>query len=1550
MIKKILLASVAAASALFFFFFSLESDFLKHEIEKTLVRSGFRASIKTASFRLPVKIHIEYASIENDALRLSSPDIVLSVSPINFLIKRPFVTVSLKSPALVLHNFPSTVPSAGELPMPVGRIKIENGSASHRNMSLKNIYADVTLSSDGLAGLVKATEKNTKIHCSVKGRSGDIHANIVADDIKLSDYTGLDVPYTGKLTLKTKVTKDSIQTDIKGSVEKIAFAGSGSYGGGEYALSIDWSHPSEIYPAGNIAVSGKDGKFDFRVDSDASYLAGWCGFESGTVSLHITTSAVKLPFIDGTAAVKLDASAGPSGRTLSADVSCRIKSEKDHGIESKMTLVDDVLTLRGRMQQNVDTLFEIKVKDFKSVKGEIVQSKKSRILITGGLFPVNISFKSENWDIQKTPFLPFSAKGLINIDGDFTLGKNDWLLSADVGIKNFSWDDVKLEDLSAKIRAGKMFFSVSGNYLSGKLNGSYKNIYGKRKEFNFTADEASLAPLSIFLRKTVSGIVTGSVNLISSGGVLDGDANIKAQKVVIDKASIGDAAFFAKFSGNNMAVENLQIKNNYGEISGGVSVVDGRIVGVLHFDSYSTDGAFGVSGKIIPSGDFKSFDDFRAEVKSDNFSIDGIIAHSPMKMNIYSDARSVKLTDLRFNGIKDANVSVSKLSPNIITGDVRFNDYDISQWNLGLSGFLNGTARIEGTVASPRLTAKYEITKLNYGDYLSNGSLNGRLTTGKNTALVYDTSLKFGNVTADLHGNIGRVLGLTAEVRSPDVSSVLPAGVNAGKLKANILLKGPFASPSLSASGEIKGLDIGGQVFERIVFDGGFSGGVVDVRKVTCKFSGNEISVEEKSRINVKNKTFDINLLSSNFKAGIISILGRINLKGSYHLEPLKIEGAMQFVDLWIGEKKFSREVFNYTLDKKKFSLESAQNLDERLLFGIGFSDGEKTLKVDYAGISGRSLSMGGIYGPTAMKIGLKAANMPADTIAKILNLPYEINGNFNASAEIAGDPQNPKGDLTATLYNGSFASVLFDEISAELSFKENIMTVKKFSSFRKNAYRISANGYFPVALSKTSSKKIASLPNNLTIVLDEANLSFLDGVAVFKKASGPVIGKLELKGTHSSPKLTGFLKVENAYAELTTYLAKVNNFNFIVNLRDNVLTIENFSGRSGIGRFLLTGTILFENFAPTTTNLVFENTTKTGIDLFVPELPIPTQFSKETGARFTSSSSYGKPKFRLNLTGNAQKKLTLSGWVELHNTYFSYPPPPSSPADDPLEEILKRIDLDLQLKTGENTWYENELVSTNIDGMLTLKGGWYNPSVTGAVESKRGYISYIGTEFKIKTARLEVVNDEAYLEGVATKTIQTEKGYDTIQIVIEKSPIGKIQPRFLSSENPSLPSEKVLARVLGIDMETVTPRERDILLRQGLVRLLDSSLATPLAKNLLRRSGIIDLMKVSYDYPYSDESQRKSQMPAATFTELLKGTKYTMEKYVTDTMLLGYSVILDEHLNKLDLKHEIEVAYRLQGNVFVKGLYELGREEYIRPADRRVTIEFQKRFGWPKK
>jgi len=155
------------------------------------------------------------------------------------------------------------------------------------------------------------------------------------------------------------------------------------------------------------------------------------------------------------------------------------------------------------------------------------------------------------------------------------------------------------------------------------------------------------------------------------------------------------------------------------------------------------------------------------------------------------------------------------------------------------------------------------------------------------------------------------------------------------------------------------------------------------------------------------------------------------------------------------------------------------------------------------------------------------------------------------------------------------------------------------------------------------------------------------------------------------------------------------------------------------------------------------------------------------------------------------------------------------------------------------------------------------------------------------------------------------------------------------------------MAKATGINPDTTSSSDMSFLLRKSVVRFVDSTLTTPLAKNLLKRSGIVDTFRIQY---VAQDAVTPVNPASPTIPELLSGTKYSLQKFITDRMLLGYSMTLDELENKLSPRHQLEVSYNLLKNLSIKGSYDLESNNPLHQDDRRITLEQQWRFGSVKK
>jgi translocation and assembly module TamB len=274
-------------------------------------------------------------------------------------------------------------------------------------------------------------------------------------------------------------------------------------------------------------------------------------------------------------------------------------------------------------------------------------------------------------------------------------------------------------------------------------------------------------------------------------------------------------------------------------------------------------------------------------------------------------------------------------------------------------------------------------------------------------------------------------------------------------------------------------------------------------------------------------------------------------------------------------------------------------------------------------------------------------------------------------------------------------------------------------------------------------------------------------------------------------------------------------------------------------------------------------------------------------------------------------------------------------------------------LRADKNTWYENELVSANITGSIKLGGVGLAPTVTGHIESSKGSAVYIGTQFDIKYAAIDISNNHVFLEGQAESNVYSNTGNtfddnDTIQLIIDKAEITQIKPRFASKNNPNIDPRKAMARATGINPDTTNSSDTLFYLRKSILRFVDSSLTTPLAKSLLGKSGLVDSFKVQY---VNKDNVTKPQNPDnPTIADFLAGTKYSLEKYINSKLAFGYSMTLDALNNKLSLFHELGLSVNLNKGLFLKGTYDLDSDNPLHQNDRRIELQQQWRFGSFKK
>ena len=358
--------------------------------------------------------------------------------------------------------------------------------------------------------------------------------------------------------------------------------------------------------------------------------------------------------------------------------------------------------------------------------------------------------------------------------------------------------------------------------------------------------------------------------------------------------------------------------------------------------------------------------------------------------------------------------------------------------------------------------------------------------------------------------------------------------------------------------------------------------------------------------------------------------------------------------------------------------------------------------------------------------------------------------------------------------------------------------------------------------------------------------------------------------------------------------------------------------------------------------------TSKKGIPIVVKELPIPTSGVFKMEASSFANYTKGIPVFDFKLKGTP-KDLKLTGWAELENTRFCYPSPvKNSGGDIPdfISDMFENLYIDIDLKSATNTNYENSMLNVLLKGSVNLKGPLDDIYANGVATSDEGLFSYMGNDFNIISSKIEIINNKLFItaEGESEVYSAGDSAAEVIKVYVDRSSIDNIKTRFASKNDPNMDSKKALARLTKTDptQTNALDTSTDFLVKQQAIRMFSSSIATPLANTVLKKTGIVDNVRLGF---VNQDTLQIDSNEEATMAELLYGMKYSVEKNLNRLLQIGYSVTFDKVQREIDLKQAVEMSFKLNRNLFLKGSYGLNSDNPNYEPEKRFMLEQRLRF-----
>lgn len=719
---------------------------------------------------------------------------------------------------------------------------------------------------------------------------------------------------------------------------------------------------------------------------------------------------------------------------------------------------------------------------------------------------------------------------------------------------------------------------------------------------------------------------------------------------------------------------------------------------------------------------------------------------------------------------------------------------------------------------------------------------------------------------------------------------------------------------------------------------------------------------------------FQIAPVLKNINFAGISFFGGFQGKGDIRFSPvLEIKSEILTNNLWVNQYNFEKETVKVSFEKNrlKFLPVSKKN---RYLLGEVNLDNKFMFVFDKVRLIRDGNEIFSLNGKIDLKedktdLLIKGLNEGVDvgSIMSLLNITApQMSGKSKFNLRLRGNLKYPLFSCNMDIKEGSLGDFEFDNLRSSLYTKGKAIIINQLDIIKKERYFLSGSGEIPFIFTqaqrkevKEQERKTQEINVNFSLIQGEGGLVALSSLSdKIKKAKGDIEGNLKISGTLSKPDVKGYLLIYDAEIYGKDIMRKVKNLKVDIQLIDNQIRIRKIYGKVGKGDINIWGRIyLKEFFGVERFDIYMETSKEKGIPIFLEDIPIPqsTVFDR----LFPNLSSRGEVKLSAHLYGEPMAYY-IDGVAELVDTHFTYPPLSIKKIWEARGykkgkgwTFLNQAIWNFQINTGENVWYENEFVNVNIKGGLRLKGKTKEIKVSGKIEAIKGDLNYLKTTFSIKEANLEFQNGVGYLEGKAETRVQRVEPQskeeskwveDVVVMILEKGRLGQVKPKFVSKNYPHTSQEEAMRlAITGVDVGNMTPQDKEVFLKREVVRLVDATLASPLIKNVLRRTGLVDIVKVTR----KEQVAEGTETPVNSDTEvsdILKGTTITLGKYLSDRFFLGYSMGLHEELqDRLSLRQEVEMSYRLKHRLYLKGLLGLGESE------KKVFLEHQWRFGWEK-
>lgn len=1089
--------------------------------------------------------------------------------------------------------------------------------------------------------------------------------------------------------------------------------------------------------------------------------------------------------------------------------------------------------------------------------------------------------------------LPFT--GLIKLEAQVAGTPRDPIVAANLAAEQATLAGYPLAKAKTSLQYVKKLLTVdefAASVLGGQIKGQGKyDLESSRYQLQL-AGEGIEAGAIHGLPVTLSG--RGQLQLSASGQGSDwhsvtGAATINLAGGQINGIPYNTAAALVEKSGDRTEIEyvNMVLPAGFAAASG---IIEGEQLAIklsgqgiaLQDIPYTAVKNIQLAGTAAFDGELTGTTAAPAAVL--NFDIAGLKANDQafgkaagkLKANANQiDFEQVQLTDGTASHELQGKVLLTGAEPaldlKVLTRAARAESFvRLAMPDLKLTGNVDHELLLTGPLSNPAMQGRIKLTEGSlYGQLIAKAE--GAYERKNGMFIVNNLDIFSLNTKIKLAGTVGADNSLNFAVTAEDID-IARLRVNypypvAGKVNVSGLVTGTVAKPVLAGQLESPLVMLNGQEITQIASRFSYDDGHADIRELRFRQGAGSYAFAGAADLTAESVDGILRVEGGEL-AGILAIANVPDrgIRGRLDGE-IALSGLAKNPNVLLRGVIHEGRIKNYPLDSIDIDVELANKI-----ITINKFMGKQ-------GTDGLLVARGqaDLNGAIDMEVG--GRDIQTGILTALFDTTVETKGKFSFNAQATGATADPNVAVSLDVKNGSIANAEFDNLYGLFIYNQGSIHVNQLFLAR-GPYKASAYGLIPLKALNSQGRSQGDITDrmDLKVRLDNADLSILPMLTKeVSWASGPTAGEISIGGTLAQPVLSGQVTVNNGTVKLVSLGDLIENVGVEILFEGDTINVNTFDGKMGGGSFALAGSARLNG-------LVLDNY---NLALTLAHLGIKHKYFAGPVDGVVSLTS---DKVRPRLYG----KLTID------NATVNIPAVPEG------GDLDLDAGLDIEVLIGDKVrMYNPYLYDFRAAGKVKLAGTVKRPSASGRVEARRGTIRYLTNRFNIESASAEFTQFRSVVPIIKLKA--TAKLQQTTVNLAINGPATAMDLK-LTSE-PSMSQQEIISILTlqgGNFSKTNQSGYDSVLGRDQLVSLLDAGLQMRFlaeVENSMQSTLGVDEFKLVKSSIF-DISSRKARENRSN--NQYQGYNLEIGKYLTDKLLVSYSVGLEQNKTSISLRYDL--------------------------------------------